>query len=93
MSFYDLARIEEDQLDPSIRLAFTGLLTLVLALMLSTGLIAVTIGGFHANEWPKSVEDALLLGALAGLGEKALPANIMKHAGSLMMGKEPEKKS
>ena len=86
MSFFDLAKLEEDRLDPSIRLVFTGLLTAVLALLLYTGVVTITVGAFHANDWSKLPQNSLLLGALAGIGEKALPANILPHAAALLRG-------
>src|SRR5262245_1283876 len=44
LTFSDLARVEEDLLDPSIRLIFVAGLTVIVGLLLATKAVVVTIG-------------------------------------------------
>ncbi|WP_454758747.1 hypothetical protein [Caulobacter segnis] len=80
LSFFDLVAVEDDQVEPPLRLLFTGILTVILALVFTTGLANVVIGGFQASSLLVSGSTAILVGAFAGLSEKALPAALMKRA-------------
>jgi uncharacterized membrane protein YqjE len=82
--FEDLAALEDDKLEPPLRLLFAGTLTMILALIFVTGFANVVIGGFDASKLLSSGSVALLAGALAGLGEKALPAAMMQRANSFV---------
>lgn len=84
LAFDDLASLEEDKLDPPVRLVFAGVLTVILVLVFSTGFAQVVIGGFDAGKVLKSGSIALLFGTLAGLAEKALPAAIMQRANTFI---------
>ena len=80
LGFFDLVAVEEDRIEPALRLIFTGVLTVMLALVFTTGLANVVIGGFQASALMTSGSTAILVGAFAGLSEKALPAALMKRA-------------
>lgn len=80
LSFDDLAALEDDKLEPPLRLAFAGVLTTVLILVFCTGFANVVIGSFNGSRVLSSGSVAVLIGALAGLAEKALPAAIMQRA-------------
>lgn len=80
ISFADLTKLEEDRIDPPLRLMFTGILTLVLALIFTTGMADVEVGSFRASMLLSSGSVAMLLGAFAGLGEKALPSAVSSRA-------------
>jgi hypothetical protein len=80
LSFDDLATLEDDKLEPPLRLIFTSVLTTILVLVFCTGFANFIIGGFNASHVLKSGSVALLIGALAGLAEKALPAAMMQRA-------------
>lgn len=83
LGFFDLAQVEDDQLDPGLRLIFTGSLTVVLGLVLQNSLVQITVGEFSAREFLSEYTAALLLGSLAGLAEKALPSHLAEKASSL----------
>jgi hypothetical protein len=83
MTFNQMIRIEDDHLDPSIRLLFTGLIAIVIALSISTGAIQLSIGEFQPKNWIAAPQVAFLLGALTGIAEKALPAKISNEANKL----------
>lgn len=90
LSFEDLAALEEDKLEPPLRLAFSGILTAILCLVFITGFANVVIGGFRASSLLTSGSVAALIGALAGLAEKALPAAMMQRATTLISGAHRE---
>lgn len=84
IGFFDLSRISEDQLEPAVRLVFTGSLAVIFALTLWAGLFAVQIGDFQANGWVTDPLIAVVLGALTGIAEKALPGSIRNKAEKLI---------
>ena len=83
LTFFDLGQLEEDRIDPPLRLIFAGLLTSVMGLVFVTGFANVVIGTFEAAKILQSGSVALLAGALSGMAEKALPAAVMQRAQSL----------
>lgn len=84
LSFFDLAALEEDRLEPALRLLFTAVLTTILVLVFTTGFADVRIGAFQASQVLRSGSTAVLIGALCGLAEQALPAAVMMRAGAFM---------
>ncbi len=84
VGFDDLAKLEDDKLDPQIRLIFSGMLTLVLALFFASGILNVEIGKVKFNLWISSPITAVLLGVMAGISEKALPDHIVKKAAQII---------
>lgn len=80
MGFFDLAGIEEDKVDPPLRLIFSGLLTSILGLIFVTGFANIVVGTFEGAKFLNNGSVALLIGALSGLAEKALPGAIMQRA-------------
>jgi hypothetical protein len=89
LSFSDLVALEEDRIEPALRLVFTGVLTVILALVFVTGVADVEIGAFKASSLVLSGTVALLLGAFAGLAEKALPSAVMSRANSVIAATNP----
>jgi hypothetical protein len=79
LGFEDLARLEEDSLDPSIRLLFVAGLTVVIGLLLATRAVVITIGGFN-SAFLDSGTAAVLIGCLCGIGEIGLPAAVARRA-------------
>lgn len=84
LTFDDLSLIEEDRLDPPIRLIFSGLLTLILSLVFITGFAEVQVGSFKTSEILMYETYALLFGAFCGLAEKALPASALNKANAMV---------
>lgn len=89
LAFADLVALEEDKIEPPLRLIFTGSLTGILALIFSTGVADVKIGLFQASSLMHSGSVAILLGAFAGLAEKALPSAVMSRATSVITAVTP----
>lgn len=84
LTFSDLGALEDDNVDPPLRLIFTAILTTILVLTFTTGFADVRIGSFHASQVLASGGIAVLIGALSGLAEKALPAAIMMRASAFL---------
>lgn len=91
LQFSDLVALEEDRIEPPLRLLFAGILTVILALSFATGVADVTIGDFQASAAMQSGAIAFLLGAFAGLAEKILPSTVMSHATNLLSSAGPRK--
>lgn len=89
LAFADLVALEDDKIEPQLRLIFTGSLTAILALIFSTGVADVKVGMFQASSLMHSGSVALLLGAFAGLAEKALPSAVMSRATSVITAVTP----
>lgn len=90
LSFTDLVALEEDRIEPQLRLVFTGILTVILVLVFITGLADVKIGAFQASSLAQSGTVALLLGAFAGLAEKTLPSAVMSRANTVITAVNPD---
>ncbi len=91
LRFSDLAVLERDQISPPQRLIFTGLMTVMLGLIFSSGLIDLDIGTYKASQILESGRIALLVGAFAGLAEKVLPDTLMKRAMTVVQDKSDQK--
>jgi len=79
LSFDDLARLEQDLLDPSIRLLFVAGLTVVVGLLLATKAVVITFGGFNSAFLDSGLA-AVLIGCLCGIGEMGLPTAVGQRA-------------
>lgn len=79
----DLIALEEDKVQPKLRLIFVGMLALTLSAFILSGMADVTIGTFKASHLLNSGLTALAFGVLCGLAEKALPSVLMNKASEL----------
>ena len=84
LGFFDLHILEEDRLEPAIRLLFAGLLAIILGLLFSTKMATITIGELDFSAFESDLRLALLLGAGAGLSEKLLSQSVAKKAADLL---------
>jgi hypothetical protein len=82
--FADLTRLEDDLLDPPMRLVFVAAMTAVIGLLLFQGVIKVTAGGFDTMSVERSGASALLIGVFCGLCEKALPGVLSRHSAEMV---------
>jgi hypothetical protein len=83
LKFEDLGVLEEDRLDPMVRLVFAGLLTLIIALTFALKVVVVTMGAIRTDQIVNDPLVALLIGMLCGVSEKALSSNVTKQASNL----------
>jgi hypothetical protein len=83
LRFQELHILEEDRLEPLIRLIFADLLTVIIGLLFGLKAVVVTMGAVGTDqimtEWPV----ALLIGMLCGFSEQVLSSTVAKHASNL----------
>jgi hypothetical protein len=84
LTFHDLVALEEDRIEPALRLVFAGTLTTILGLVFVTGMADVELGSFSASGLVTSGSVAFLTGAFAGISEKVLPSAILSRATSII---------
>ncbi len=84
LTFSDLVALEEDRIEPQLRLIFTGVLTIILAFVFTTGAADIHIGDFRTSNILNSGSVALLMGAFAGLAEKTLPSTVLSRANNVI---------
>jgi hypothetical protein len=82
LSFDDLGILEEDLLDPSVRVVFVIGLTLTACLLFWTGVINIQIGDLKTNatEFMRNGSVAMLVGVFFGISERALATAISGRA-------------
>lgn len=83
-SLDDFEKIEKDQMTPIIRVVFVGISSLILALMMNTGMLRVIIGDFDSVLISKNYECSLLIGIFSGLAETSLSKNLYNKAMELI---------
>lgn len=86
ITFDELPAVEEDRLEPPIRLAFAGLLSIAIALSLTTGFVTISFGTFNPANLKTNAEIALLLGGLLGISEQVLAGKVASQASRLLQG-------
>ncbi|MEP6911861.1 MAG: hypothetical protein ABI923_03850, partial [bacterium] len=84
LRFEDLHIPEEDRLEPTIRLIFAGLLTVIVGLFFSLRVLTVNFGMITTDQINVSVRLALLIGFLGGFSEKALSSAVARQASRLL---------
>jgi len=80
LTFEDLPTVIGRYLEPTIRLVFAGLLAIVLGLFLAADLLGLVFGGTDFSKFDASTLTAILLGIVAGIGEKALAVKIISRS-------------
>ena len=85
LSFSELSVLENDQLDPPIRLIFVAGLTLVVGLIFSTQFAEITVGNFHTT-FLGSGTYAILIGLFCGIGEQTLATTVGAEATDFIAG-------
>jgi hypothetical protein len=82
LTFDDLAVLEEDRLNPSIRVLFMVALATVVGLLFWSGAVSGGIGNFQGGVALQSHGAwALLMGLLAGIAERTLGTAVSRRAG------------
>jgi hypothetical protein len=84
LSFGDLAVLEEDLLDPSVRVIFVAGLTFTACLLFWTKAINIEIGQLKTAELAGAT--ALLVGLFCGIAERALATAISGRAATFVRG-------
>jgi len=88
LSFNDLAILEEDLLDPSVRIVFVIGLTLTACLLFWTGVMNIQIGDLKTNaaDFANKGSIAMLVGIFLGISERALATAISGRAAAFVRG-------
>ncbi len=79
LTFLDLASLEEDRLDPTIRVLFITALANVVGLLFWTKAVTVGIGDFQ-SQFSTHGTYALLIGLLLGIAERTMSSAVSKRA-------------
>lgn len=88
LSFDDLGHLENDKMEPPIRLIFVGLFTLMLGLIFISDMVDVKFGSFSTDKLLEFRSHALLIGMLCGLSEQVLPSAVSRRAAQFIAGLE-----
>jgi hypothetical protein len=80
LTFENLHILEEDRMEPIIRLIFAGLLTVTIGLLFALKIISVKIGSVNSEDLISNSLLALLIGILCGVVEKTLAIKVKKQA-------------
>ncbi|HEH6783568.1 hypothetical protein [Clostridioides sp. ZZV14-6387] len=84
LSFEELSLIEEDGLNPWMRLIYICACSNIVLLFLSSELIEISLGKFNLNTVNKSIELQFLLGAICGLIEYKIGTGIFNKANDIL---------
>ncbi len=79
LEFTGLVQLDDDLLNPVIRVLFTIGLSFVVGLLFWTGLIAITIGSFTTN-FENAGMTAILIGVFCGIASRALATAVSRRA-------------
>src|SRR5262245_17889443 len=80
IEFKDLSALEEDMMEPAVRLLFTGLIAITIAFVFATGMVNVNVGALNSAHLLDNGRSALLIGMLLGVSELALPSMLTRRA-------------
>lgn len=89
MGFEDLIKVEREAIWFIIRLAYTGVQTMIIGLACVLGFIQVSIGTRTTQQFTFVVEVAVFVGLLCGFSEQLLSTAIAKQASTLLGVTEP----
>lgn len=84
ITFEQLSLLEEDMMEPSLRLIYIGVCAIVFMLFLNTQLINFSIGDVSTLAIKESYEIQLSIGILCGLIESKIGINIYQKAVNLL---------
>lgn len=86
LTFDDLAIVEADLLDPSLRVLFVLGLTTLVGLLFWTSAVQIAVGGLQTASFKASGSISVLIGAFCGLSERALATAIAGRAAGFIGG-------
>lgn len=80
----DLLITDSDRLVPGIRLFYAGCLTMILGMVLVTGIADIKIGNIELSRIAKDSMLAFLVGTFCGIMELTLPTTVAKRASDFL---------
>lgn len=84
ISFKQLSMLEEDMMNPYIRLCYIGACSIVFLLLLNTGIFSIQLGNISTEDIRNNFEIQAVIGILCGLVESKIGINIYKKAVTIM---------
>lgn len=84
ITFEQLSLLEEDMMEPWIRLLYIGICSIVFMLFLNTQLVTISVGGISTTTIKQSQEIQLSVGVLCGLIESKIGINIYQKAVNIL---------
>jgi len=86
ITFKDLGAMEDDMVEPAIRLIFTGLIAVTIGFIFICGMVTVSVGSLSSVQLLEQGRSALLIGMLLGVSELALPSALTRRASQFVSG-------
>ncbi len=83
LTFEELITIEEDRLEPSLRLILVGIISMVFALLFYKEAITMTFGPVSSKNISTDAFIAMIFGISLGLSEKIIGSNLTKRANAV----------
>ncbi|CAD0221306.1 hypothetical protein [Chryseobacterium sp. JV274] len=83
LTFEELTTIEEDRLEPTIRLIFVGIISMIFALLFYKEAVVLEIGKISTKAVTTDSFTAIIFGIFLGLSEKFIGQKLTKKATSL----------
>jgi len=84
ITFEQLSLLEEDMMEPWIRLLYIGICSIVFMLFLNTQIVTISVGGISTTTIKESQEIQLSVGVLCGLIESKIGINIYQKAVNIL---------
>lgn len=84
IGFDDLAIIEKDRLEPTLRLLFTGILSLIFGFLFMLNAFEIKLGGLSSQNIVSDPTTAFLIGTILGLNEKIVGNTLTKKTSELL---------
>jgi len=84
LRFEDLHILEQDRMEPLVRLIFAGLLAVIFGLLFSSKMVVIKFGSVESWQFTEQMELALLFGILIGFSEQILPSTVGSKASELL---------
>lgn len=83
IGFDDLAIIEKDRLEPTLRLIFTGVLSIIFGFLFMQNAFEIRLGNLSSHDIIKDPITAFLIGTILGLNEKIVGSTLTKKTSTL----------
>ncbi len=89
IEFSQLSILETDRISPTIRLIYIGLCAIIFALFLSSGIVALAVGGFSTANIASSINTQFVIGLLCGLTESKIGSFIHQKSAAAILNNKP----
>lgn len=93
IDFEQLSILETDRLEPTIRLIYIGICAIIFSLFLSSGIVALEVGGLSTANIANSISTQLVLGLLCGLTESKIGIYIHERTAAMLKSQKEEPQS